>query len=89
MTEYRRTWEITGVDWNTVFKAYEKAMDCVIDGAVDIRCKWYEENKDMIGKRHGACTVYFNGDSSIFGTSMFRDEILSDLGISLGYEEVN
>lgn len=87
MTEYRRTWQITDIDWNQVFRSYEACFDCEIDGAVDIRKPWYDKNKDTLGRRLGACTVYFH-DNSIFGIEKFRDEILSELGITLGYAEV-
>lgn len=87
MTEYRRTRQITDIDWNKVFSIYETIYNCSIDGAVDERGKFWQENRTTMGRRLGACTVYFY-DHPIIGKEMYRDEILSQLGIELGYEEV-
>lgn len=87
MTEYRRTHTITDIDWRSVFGAYEdfyRYKDTRIDGAVPQG--WFDEHRDEIGRRLGACWVYDSYNK--LGRPMFRDEILSGLGITLGYEEV-
>jgi hypothetical protein len=89
MTEYRRTWEITNIDWNKVFRAYEALFDCEIDPAVDERGEFYRTNYKTWDRRHRACTVYYHGVNDRGRIEeLFRDELLSRLGIYLGYEEV-
>jgi hypothetical protein len=88
MTEYRRTRNITDIDWWTVFSAYEALRaddEARIDGAVEQG--WFDENRREIGRRLGACWVYDN-KTGFMGRPMFRDQILAELGIYLGYEEV-
>ena len=83
MRKFRRVNTITDIDWTKVFRAYEARYDCSIDGAVPQA--WWEENYDEIGRRGGACTIY---GENVWEHKVFRDEILADLGITLGWEEV-
>lgn len=87
MTEYRRTSTITDIEWDRVFRAYEARFDVTIDPAVNQMERFYQDNWKTWDRRLGACTVYSN-KGGIFGEEKFRDEILSELGIHLGYEEV-
>lgn len=84
--KWHRTLAITDIDWRRVFGAYEdfyRYVDTRIDGAVEQG--WFDEHRDEIGRRLGACWVYDKNNK--FGKPMYRDEILMDLGITLGFEE--
>lgn len=86
MKQFRRTLTITDIDWNAVFSAYEgkySSFNARIDGAIPQA--EFDENYDTIRRRLGACYVYDNDNK--FGRLTYRDEILSALGIYLGYEE--
>lgn len=84
MTTFRRTHTIEYIEWHLVFCAYEELYDARIDGAIPQPL--FDERSEEIGRRLGACYVY--DAKHPHGHMKFRDEILSLIGISLGYEEV-
>lgn len=88
MTRWKRTWEIESIDWRKIFSLYEQQYDCRIDGAIPQ--DWFDEHVDMIVRRLGACMVYYSKggyNNGAHSEVVYRDEILSALGIYLGFEE--
>lgn len=82
---YRCTYVIKEPDWSLVFRLYEHLYDCRIDS--EVPQGWWDNNREEIVRRLGACMVYERG-CVIGGKHMFRDEILSGIGITLNYEKV-
>ena len=88
MGQMYRTWMIHFLELRRVIEVYEAVHDeehARIDSAVPQA--WFDENIVDIRRRHGAVWLYNN--ESPFGKPMFVDELLSDLGIMLGYKEAH
>jgi hypothetical protein len=85
--KWKRSFTIREIEWHKVFDhycAYQKIhnnKDVEIDGAVPQ--PWWDAHRDEIVQHLGACTI------EPWCNITFRDQILSDMGIELEWEEDN
>lgn len=88
--DYQISYKIVDINTATIIKLYEHETNSLVDYAVPQ--DWLNENRTEYDRRGGAFWVYAKHKDGVlrstFGRPVYLDQVLSEIGIVVGFGEV-